>query len=234
MKEFRTEKRKRNELPVFLIITAILTVTLFSSVKIQAAQEPSFEKEISLLYYKNHFSPGILYIQNCTPNGEILNLYNSAPDVVDVGATRYEGKRGITFAPKKIGKAKITFLYEGKNFTSTVTVRKWTNPCKTFKIGNLNLMSYFKASGWYYDRNMKRNIRGKIMIQPKSGWKLMKIENNGKTVKNKSMISLKATKKEAYLKVSLKNKKTKEVRVLLLFYSDQNGSSGNNYQSIVR
>lgn len=116
-------------------------------------------------------------------------LTNSNPSVADVSGIAWL----LNVSPKRTGSTSVTFKYGGKTWKSKINVYKWENPCKTFKLEGKDYSGIFKNKN-VYNQYRKKNIKTKIQIVPKSGWKLSKIEklHDGvsTTVKNNSTIEL--------------------------------------------
>lgn len=134
----------------------------------------------------------------------------------------------------KEGTSKVSFRYAGKAFTQKITVVKYEDPCKSFKIGSTNYTKYFKKSRHFNHNNRKKDITATIKIVPKKGWKLTKIEvqnmyDGTKRVKNNSKVTLSIKGTGTGLYAYFKNTKTGVVQVLNLGYGSGNFPNRNYY-----
>ena len=135
----------------------------------------------------------------------------------------YNPKTGIYsfegYAPK-IGKAKISFDLKVKNkthkYSMTITVKKYTNPVKSLKIGNKELAKAFNKKSLTFNPSTDKVIK----VTPKKGWKLVSIVGRRyrgqtpvyTTIKNNTLLQ----KKDVGLYVTLKNAKTGVVQKLTI------------------
>ncbi len=82
------------------------------------------------------------------------------------------------------GTAKITYKVNGKSQTFKYTVKKYANPCKSFKIGSTDYAKKFNSKTSLYSfRNIKNQ---KLTIKANSGWVITNVYTcsnryNGKT-----------------------------------------------------
>lgn len=66
------------------------------------------------------------------------------------------------------GTAKITYKLNGKTQTFKYTVKKYVNPCKSFKVGSTEYAKKYNSTNQIYSfRNIKNQ---KLKIQANSGW----------------------------------------------------------------
>lgn len=101
------------------------------------------QKNVSYYLYENQRpSGGFIIVYDPLPNGKISNIKNSNPDVVKVELDEQFG--AIRVNVLKEGTSKVSFRYAGKAFTQKITVVKYEDPCKSFKIGSTNYTKYFK------------------------------------------------------------------------------------------
>ena len=218
-------------LQVFLISVMILG---FSNVGVRdvEAAVPSIEKNATYNLYKGTSYTKFLYINNPRKNGKITHLKNSNPKVVTVAAGNPYSF--LEISPKREGKAKITFRYAGKTLSQTITVKKYENPCQSFKIGNIDYTRFFNKSGHFIHNRRKKDYTGVIKIKPKKGCEVVKIKrydmyNGGKTIKNGKKITLSIAGTGTGVDVYFKNIKTGEKKKLTLGYSSSLLSNLNIY-----
>lgn len=121
----------------------------------------------------------------------------------------------------KVGTTVLTFqvrLGEGpwEEKTMTVNVVKYVNPFKTLKVGKKSYVKKFNSKVEY---KTSKKVSGKLVITPKTGWKINSIEKyiakeyTYKTIKNKKKVTLA---KGDELRVELKKKGTDIIVFLLL------------------
>ena len=98
----------------------------------------------------------------------------------------------------KAGTTVLTFqarINEGQREEKTMTVKvlKYTNPCKTFKVGK---RSYLKRYNSKIEYRASKKVSGKLVITPKTGWKIISIrkyigkQSIYKTIKNNRKVTL--------------------------------------------
>lgn len=128
-----------------------------------------------------------VYLPDIGMDAEILD--NSNPSVAEVMG----GGCLLSVTTKRIGSTSITFRYGGKTWKSKINVRKWENPCRTFKLEEKDYSGVFKNLN-IYNQYRKKGITTKVQIIPKEGWKLNKIEKLHEgistAVKNNSNVEL--------------------------------------------
>ncbi len=81
---------------------------------------------------------------------------------------------------KKAGKAKISFKIGSKTYTSTVTVKNYTNPLSSVTItgvnGGKNIASKLSSSSSCSTLKLTKTTRNAVVkVKPKSGWKVTSI-----------------------------------------------------------
>ena len=161
------------------------------------------------------------------PNKSITKASSSNKKVATVRANHYGDHYTLGVTIKKTGTTKITYYFGGQKKTVKYTVKKYTNPVKTFKVGSKNYASLFapKALKWGSEYAMglstAKSFSGKVNIKAAKGWKINKIwyyKNNKKLtfIKNGKKVS-----KTIYVYVSLKRGKQKEI--LYLYAGGKNG-----------
>lgn len=167
--------------------------------------------------------------ENATKNDiPKITCKSSNPKVATIEQHTYSdyGYANAYFFVKGTGTTtiKTTIKYKGKTWTysTKLTVKKWVNPFKSIKIGSKTYTDKFKTT----DLTYTGNVKGKLVITPADGWTISSIKytdpGNGnleKIVNNNSIINMKTDTTAAYLKVTMRNKKTglKEVITLKKF-----------------
>lgn len=211
-----TKKTLAVVLAIFMVIQALPSAVVH-------AAAPNVQKNLKIwLYDSMKSNTAYIYIQNPVKKGKITKIKNSKPSVAKVtaGTNSY-----LAVMPKSEGTTKVTFQYAKKKLTTKITVVKWANPCKEFKIGKKNYAKNFEKSGHYNLNQQKKDKNEKIKIVPKKGWKLSKIErftmeSPAKKVKNNSKVNLTTKGTGTGIYVYFKNTKTGKMRKLYLGYSN--------------
>lgn len=175
----------------------------------------------------------------------IVNIESSDPKVVKIDKYTWDEDTGecngsIIFKKKSAGTATISYdlvwgkqkqYWQGmkqlngsgemKHFETKITVLKYQNPCKYFKLGNTDIKKKFKKS----PKNWKSVKAGqyKISIKACKGWKLAKITCGGKKIKNGSSIKIKKSKGTIYnptiITAYFKSKKLNRTRRVEMAFS---------------
>lgn len=81
---------------------------------------------------------------------------------------------------KKAGKAKISFKIGNKTYTSTVTVKNYTNPLSSVTVTGVNsgknIASRLNSSSSCSTLKLKKTTKNAVVkVKPKSGWKITNI-----------------------------------------------------------
>lgn len=107
-----------------------------------------------------------IYISGCTSESQIKKLKSSNKSVkVEAGPCYIR----VNYANKAV-KAVISCTVKGKKLKTTFTVKKYTNPMSTFKIGGKNYTSKFKSKNTYYYNSKIKFSKKKLIIKAKPGW----------------------------------------------------------------
>lgn len=160
----------------------------------------------------------VISIVGCSKKSEIKNLKSSNKNIKVEPQNGYiECKYG-----DKAGKTKVTCTVKGVKLSTTLTVKKYTSPLKSFKVGNKDYTAKYKNSDKYYQTKDVKNQ--KVSIAVKSGWQITGLHiYDGKdttySYPRSSRVSRKVTLKGSYAYVSatIKNQKT-GVREYIYFY----------------
>lgn len=209
-----------------LFIVAVLAIAMLMPATANAAEE------------NLNYSPNLVLSSKCSYNikfpEKIKKATSSNPAVLDL--TDYSDGGPDDMNPKFFqfytlngpGQTVINFTGKsGKVYTMNLTVVKYSNPVKKFKIGSKNLASKFKKSntGWY---SIKKTQKQKISIKPQKGWEIVDIDYSDynlkkpvKKIKNNKRITLKyykSTKRfmpaSTMIHVKLKNTTTGAITIL--------------------
>ena len=229
--------KKKGMKLAFLVI--MILINMIQTSKAYAAA-PKIDKSYRVWLYENPIDPGFgeerenqIMVQNWTKNGKITKIKNGNPSIADVRTTSYNSP-WLCVKAKAEGTTKVTFRYAGKKYSTKLIVKKWESPCEEFKIGNVDYADRFDKSDAYCWGNRKKDIKSKISIKPKEGWKLVKIESypgklQKQKIKNNSKmkLSIKAGWTEVY--AYFKKKQTKEMIRLKFWYSDSKNWKEGNY-----
>ncbi len=77
---------------------------------------------------------------------------------------------------KKAGKASISFKIGKQTLKSNITIKEYSNPLKTFKIGKKDFTSKFKASTEYNYFHVSNLNNQNVMIKAAKGWKISSLD----------------------------------------------------------
>lgn len=161
-------------------------------------------------------------IVGCEKASQIKNLKSSNTSVVKVKACN--GYIQVIYG-KKAGKVKISCTVKGKKLSTTYTVKKYTNPLSTFKLGSSNFTSKFSKDDEYKQKKAYKNQT--LNLKAKSGWKIVRVHvYNGSASKiytvNKSSFNKKVSLSSSYasLAVTCYNSKTKVSEYITLYKSN--------------
>lgn len=202
---------------VIIIALAIMiapenTVTAKAASSKDVYINPYSDRVVNYVPKSNYVSySAVISIVGCSKKSEIKNLKSSNKDI------KVRAEEGYIVAEygNKAGKATITCTVKNVKLKTTLTVLKYTNPLKEFKLGKNNYTSKYNNS---YVFNINKAVKNQnLSIKAKSGWKIVSVyvsEGNGKGVssyKELSKFSTKISLKEkysSYVYVKLYNKKS--------------------------
>lgn len=116
----------------------------------------------------------------------------------------------LVISLKKAGTSTVTFKHAGKAHKVKFVVSNYENPVKSLKVGGKDYTSSFdsknlaaRSNAQMYSTTASTNATGKVVVKPKSGWKLCGLTSGLKKLRNG------ASKTSAWnLDVALKSKKT--------------------------
>jgi len=154
----------------------------------------------------------VISIVGCSKKSEIKNLKSSNKNMK---AEKRDGYVVVYFGDKA-QKTTITCTVKGVKLKTTLTVKKYSNPAKSFKIGKTNLTSKFKTTN-IVKKGGKTYKNQNLSVQLKSGWKInyVSVYNGGKTKQYSNVNSAKFSQKitlkgtDSYVLVQCVNEKTK-------------------------
>lgn len=106
----------------------------------------------------------------------VANLKSSKKSVATVDTFSYNGTVYVGVTPKKVGKTTVSFTAKvngkKKNYKCVVTVKKYINPFKSFKIGTVNMARKFNSTH-LVDMKLSKTLKNqKVSFKLKSGWRL--------------------------------------------------------------
>lgn len=208
-------KKIKKQVIAFLL-TAIMLVGTFGSATAEAAV-PKLQTTEDVCYVEKPLMSYCYGVENINSPKQITNLKSSDPSVATVSTDSGIGntKVSILALAKKPGKAVISFtakygvgLKKTKKLKMTLTVKKYENPCQSFKIGTKNYASEFKDSTFGMMKNPGKKL--KVSVKARSGWKLdhiyvMSRQGQSKNIKNNTTLNLK---KFPSVYATFRNKKT--------------------------
>lgn len=104
----------------------------------------------------------------------VTNLKSSKKSVASVQKFSYNGTVYVGVTPKKVGKTTVSFTAKvnGKkrNYKCVVTVKKYTNPFKSFTIGKVNMAKKLNSTDMVDIKLSKTLKNQKVSFKLKSGW----------------------------------------------------------------
>lgn len=221
-------------LTAIVVAAIMLSVSLFSSdayaggLNIKDLSKKSYSTVLmkgkennTLLFY----SDGDRAISKAkSSNKKVATVAVERQKPINTEFEHFEGYYCLKLTLKKTGTTKISYVYKGKKYSTTLKVNKYTNPFKTLTINGKSYKSgfdYKKASrselNDFYSVFSDLNFKGKVKVKAAKNWKLEKIYSgymeNGKKMKNGGSIdNLQCT-------VKLKNTKTGATHCAILFCS---------------
>ncbi len=161
---------------------------------------------------------GVISIMGCTKASQIKKLKCSNKDMK---VSAKDGYIRVDYG-KKAGKATITCTVKGVKLKTTFTVKKYTNPVSSIKIGSKKYTSKFAKNDYIYIS--KKVSKKALNIKAKKGWTIKSVSvYNGKSKHydvNKSSFSKKITlnKKYADVFVTMYQKSTGLTESLMVTY----------------
>lgn len=194
---------KRMKRQILAMLLAALTVAgLFGSMTAEAAVPKLYTTEMTC-YVMNPLMSYVEDIEGVKSTSQITNLKSSNPSVATVSKEKMSGSENasIVVLAKKAGKTVVSFtvkygtgLKKSKKLKLNVTVKKYTNPCKSFKIGTKEYASYFKSTTFGFAKGSGKTL--KVSVKARSGWKLDHLyvrSSRGETkdIKNNSKLNTK-------------------------------------------
>ena len=208
-----------------LFIVTVLAVTMLlpatANAATKSASEIPYAENIILSCGAGYSTTSIRYPE------KIKKITSSDNDILDLKYFDggYWGGNLFTFS-YIAAKGTVVLTAKGKSgkqYITNLTINKYVNPVKKFKIGSKNLASQFKKSGDGYAK-IKKTQKQKISIKTKKGWKVSSITYDDsrlkkpKKVKNNKSITIKkpnsSDKNGSQLFVQLKNQNTGAFSVL--------------------
>ena len=208
-----------------LFIVAVLAVTMLlpatANAATKSASEIPYAENIILSCGAGYLTTSIRYPE------KIKKITSSDNDILDLKYFDggYWGGNFFTFS-YIAAKGTVVLTAKGKSgkqYITNLTINKYVNPVKKFKIGSKNLASQFKKSSYGYAK-IKKTQKQKISIKTKKGWKVSSITyedsrlKKPKKVKNNKSITIKkpnsSEKNGSQIFVQLQNQKTGAISVL--------------------
>lgn len=143
--------------------------TIQEDLKLADSSEMLFPKEIKI--HTGNDGSYLYSVYNMPSNGKIQNVKISDSKIATVAAR----PDGIEVKAKKAGAATVKFTVKygtkKKNFTAKLTVYKYSNPVKSFKLGGKEIKaSYNKGTSYYL--TLKKAQKVKFNVKAKAGWKI--------------------------------------------------------------
>ena len=172
----------------------------------ESMPEVKYQKQLGILV--DH--PVLVTIVNMgtkVNNAKKVTVTSSNKKIVEAKVTT--DNKAVGLFANKVGKAVVTVKVKNKSgktssYPINVTVYKYTNPVKKFKLGSKSFSFKKKCSvEWTPDGGLYDDvIKAKLSITPNAGWKLQKIYTSGdKVVKNNTTVKIDGKKFTYFLAV---------------------------------
>lgn len=224
----KATKRLLAVLLTFVMAVTLLAVPASGMNDVSAATEevginPYSTRIVSIV--PGRYGPsGVISVTGTTKASDIKNLKSSNKDM-KVSA-RAAASAYIHVEYTKPGKTTITFTVKGKKIKTTFTVKKYSNPFKTFKVGGKSYTSKFnKAKTVHTNKKISKKT---LKVTAKKGWVITQVNvhngygsNASKYYRvNKTSFSKKITLNRQYAEVvvQLKQKSTGLYEYMYLAY----------------
>jgi len=219
--------RKAKKYSIYGMIGMILLAAFWMLPERNAkAAEPAIYGSKRVVYrdFKSGMQSLYVYIIHLEEDARIVNLKSSN---TSIAIARTDGDYpSINLYFLKPGTVEISFqVKQGGStydFKESYTVRKMTNPCKSFKVGGREYSAKIWKSKDYTILSTKKKM--KVSIKSKKGWKLKNIRLNiwndtyayylKKQIKNGQTINLRG--KNAKISAAFEHKETGEVISMVL------------------
>ena len=203
-----------------LFIVAVLAVTMLlpatANAATKSASEIPYAENIILSCGAGYSTTSIRYPE------KIKKITSSDNDILDLKYFDGGYWSGNLFTFSYIA-AKGTVVLtakgkSGKQYITNLTINKYVNPVKKFKIGSKNLASQFRKSGDGYAK-IKKTQKQKISIKTKKGWKVSSITYEDSRLKKPKKVKKETKTKEVKYQEETENNNTnKESSDLHNFY----------------
>lgn len=199
------KKATKRLLAVFLALAMVFTllaVPATSMKDVSAATSktvyinPYSDRVVSYKPGRVTQASGVISIMGCTKASQIKKLKCSNKNMK---VSAKDGYIRVDYG-KKAGKATITCTVKGVKLKTTFTVKKYTNPVSSIKIGSKNYTSSFAKNTYTY--TSKKVSKKTLSVKAKKGWtiKSVSVYNGGSKYYNvnKSSYSKKITLSKKY------------------------------------
>lgn len=179
---------------------------------------PYSDRVVSYKPGRAYQTSGVISIVGCTKASQIKKLKCSNKNMK---VSAKDGYIRVDYG-KKAGKATITCTVKGVKLKTTFTVKKYTNPVSSIKIGSKNYTSSFAKNTYTY--TSKKVSKKTLSVKAKKGWTIKSVSvYNGKSKHydvNKSSYSKKITlsKKSSGVIVVMYQKSTGLTESLMVTY----------------
>ncbi len=223
------------------LMSLVLVLTLAAAVLVPAttAQAADLKYTKNLTVYLTADGWVEWTATNSNTSKKLTSFKSSDTSIFEVQYDEAEGKKPSNWLKlNKAGTAKLSFKYGGKTYTSTVTVKKYTNPVKTFKLTGVSsgkdVSSKSKKTNNPSLKLKKSSDNAKLTIKAKSGWKIKSVvftnQTDWKTLVSKTYKSSKVT--SSYTKKLGKLRKSKSYYAEVTFVNTSNKGTITVYYAI--
>ena len=229
-------KRFMKKLSVVLIAAMLVVMSVSIPVQAKTVTQPSRVLTLYSSSARNYSSPlgtsvsaNISLIGSTSKSSKVTNLKTSNKSVVTVSSkigaksVAADTRRFIYVTAKKAGTATVSYKANGTTYKVKLTVKKYTSPLSSLKLGSSNITSKFQKSSVYtlpYAKYANKNV--KLSFKGKSGWTVNAnyLEKAGKFASNmlKNNKTFKVTKKNSMLLLSAVNNKTGQSETAVVIF----------------
>ena len=242
-KENLVSKRRNRKMKKFMkklsaVLIAAMLVVMTVSIPVQAKTVTQLGRVLTLYSSsaRNYSSPlgtsvsaNISLIGSTGKSSKVTDIKTSNKSVVTVSsktgakALAADNFRFIYVTAKKAGTATVSYKVNGTTYKVRITVKKYTSPFSSLKLGSSNITSKFQKSSVYtlpYAKYANKNV--KLSFKGKSGWTVDAgyLEKAGKfsagILKNNK--TFKVTKKNSMVRLSAVNNKTGQSETVVVIF----------------
>ena len=229
-------KRFMKKLSAVMIAAMLVVMSVSIPVQAKTVTQPSRVLTLYSSSARTYTSPlgssvsaNISIIGSTGKSEKVTDIKTSNKSVVTVSskvgakALSANSRRFIYVTAKKAGTATVSYKANGTTYKVKVTVKKYTSPFSSLKLGSSNITSKFQKSSVYtlpYAKYANKNVR--LSFKGKSGWTVSAdyLDKAGKFQSEilKNNKTFKVTKKNSMLLLSAVNNKTGQSETAVVIF----------------